>query len=109
MVSGLVGVLSVSASHVHNCAVLDDGSAWCWGDNAGGQLGDGTTSDSTTPVPVSGLGSVTAISTGALKTCAVLADQSAWCWGSSYLGDGTADGSSVPVQVSNLAGVVAEP
>ena len=37
----------------HSCAVLDDNSVSCWGRNAMGQLGDGTTTDRLTPVTVS--------------------------------------------------------
>jgi alpha-tubulin suppressor-like RCC1 family protein len=40
----LDGVGSISAGFVHSCAVTSDGTGWCWGRNAYGQLGDGTTS-----------------------------------------------------------------
>ena len=40
----------------HTCAILDDGSVACWGDNLYGQLGDGTVSDRTTPTQTSSLG-----------------------------------------------------
>jgi len=43
----------VSAGIVHSCGVTPDGRVWCWGDNSYGELGDGTTSGWTTPVPVS--------------------------------------------------------
>jgi alpha-tubulin suppressor-like RCC1 family protein len=36
----------------HLCAIKVDGSAWCWGENDFGQLGDGTTTDSDVPVRV---------------------------------------------------------
>ena len=41
-----------------------DGTAWSWGDNYDGQLGDGTTRSRTTPVPVSGLSDVIAVAGG---------------------------------------------
>ena len=38
----------------HTCAIVKNGSVWCWGDNDGGQLGNGTVTSGATPVQVSG-------------------------------------------------------
>lgn len=43
---------TVSGGFVHTCAIRVDGAPWCWGLNVLGQVGDGTTTDRWTPVPV---------------------------------------------------------
>ena len=47
---------TVSAGEYHSCAALQDGTAQCWGAAAFGQIGDGTTADTSTPVTVIGPG-----------------------------------------------------
>ena len=84
-----------------------DGSVRCWGDNADGQLGDGTTTGSSTPVPTTGITGAAEVAAGANHTCAVLDDGTGRCWGGGALGQlgrGTTVGSTAPVVVSGLAG-----
>ncbi len=52
---------SITAGYRHTCAVLSGGSVQCWGDNEFGQLGDGSTTNSSTPVTVSGITNATAV------------------------------------------------
>ena len=92
----------ISAGEFHVCALLDDDSVVCWGNNAEGQLGDGTTSHRTAPVNVSSFGSghtVSYVSAGYDHVCALLTDGGVRCWGSNnngQLGDGTSTDRSTP-------------
>jgi len=68
---GSDGTTTIAAAFMHTCA-LQGGSLKCWGANLLGQLGDGSTDDSSTPVAVSGMKSgVTAVATGHNYTCAI--------------------------------------
>jgi signal peptidase I len=103
----LTGAVAAAAGESHVCARRTDGSAVCWGRNDKGQLGDGTTSDSTSPVVVSGLGDATHIAAGAKFSCAVTGESHMYCWGdnpSGQLGTGTTAGSSHPDRVIGVAG-----
>lgn len=99
----------------HSCAQTGDGAVWCWGDNRWGQLGDGTTVASSTPIRVTGIPvaqynnpplGAKAVSTHLGRhTCALVADGSVWCWGlgsSGELGNGSVAGSTVPTRVLGL-------
>ena len=104
--------MSVGGEHV--CAIdSSDGSVWCWGRNNDGQLGNGSTTDSSTPVKVKGVGGsgfltgATAVSAGGLHTCA-LVGTNVYCWGDDYdgqLGDditlpaSSSAASTTPVEV----------
>ncbi|KAI7844168.1 hypothetical protein COHA_002303 [Chlorella ohadii] len=73
--------------------------AWCWGDGAGGELGNGGDSDQRSPVPVSGDGAFSASTGGWLHSCAITLDNETVCWGSSP-GNGFNTDSYNPVAVA---------
>jgi alpha-tubulin suppressor-like RCC1 family protein len=54
-VSGITNATAITAGYEHTCALLAGGSIDCWGWNAYGQLGDGTTDYRLTPVAVNGI------------------------------------------------------
>ena len=92
---------AVTGGNKHTCAILDDDSLKCWGENDSGQLGDGTTDDKDIPTPVDlGTGkTAVAVSAGWAHTCAILNDNTLKCWGRNnygQLGDGTTDEKDTP-------------
>jgi len=104
----VLDAVSLSAGGGHACAVHRSGEVFCWGANGRGQLGDGTTAESLTPVLVSGLDDAVSVSAGSEHTCAVRASGSAVCWGRNdegQLGGGGRVDSSIPVAVSGLSSV----
>lgn len=104
------GVVAVAGGSDHSVALLADGTVWAWGWNGYGQLGDGTTTNSSTPVQVSGLTDIVAIAVGGSHALAIRDDGSLWAWGHNgygQLGDGTKTNRSTPVEITSLADVVA--
>jgi Tfp pilus assembly protein PilX len=106
-------ITSISVGERHSCAVAD-GTAYCWGYNYYGQLGDNTTTNRYSPVAVNASGvlagkTVTSINAAEKHTCAI-ADGKMYCWGYNYYGQlgtgSTYPSSLVPVAVS-IAGVLA--
>ena len=112
-VTGLAGVVALTAGGAHHCVLKADRTASCWGKNEKGALGDGTAGTTTSkavPTTVLGLTDAVALSGGILHTCAVKANATAVCWGGNeagQLGDGTTTDQPLPTAVKGLTNVVA--
>ena len=106
-------VLTLAAGADHTCFVTEDDTAMCWGHNADGQLGDGTTIGRTVPVDVCNSGATIPCGTDVLTvaaeltagmsfTCARTTADGALCWGKDSggeLGNGSGPQSNIPVDV----------
>ncbi len=107
-----LGDVSAIAAHgfgSHGLARKSTGSVWAWGNNANGQIGDGTSINRNLPVAVGGLGNVAVVAAGASHSLAAKVDGTVWSWGRNSwggaLGDGTYIDRALPVQVMGLSGV----
>ena len=104
------GALQVSCGYTYGVALATNGTVWTWGTGPNGELGNGTTGFSYTPVQVTGLTNVTAISSGWKHILALKSGGTVWAWGKNFngeLGDGTTANRSNAVQVLNLTNIVA--
>ena len=92
-VGALTGMTAVSAGAYHSVAVRgSDGTAWAWGWNGYGNLGDATTVARHTPTRVAGLTGLTSVAAGYLHNVALTGDGRVFAWGwngTGQLGDGT--------------------
>ncbi len=94
----------------HTCAIKDDLTVACWGDNSNYALGDGTAIDRSFPVTVTGLVDVVEVSVGTTHSCARKSDGTVWCWGANDFGQIGVSGSGAfpaPTQVAGLTDVAA--
>jgi alpha-tubulin suppressor-like RCC1 family protein len=101
---------AVSAGDEFSLALKRDGSLWGWGNNREGEIGDGTSTDRSSPVRVGELTNVKAVAAGSIHTLALLANGTVWASGynaEGELGDGTNANRFSPAPVNGLTGVKA--
>ncbi len=85
----------------HTCGLRIDGTAWCWGQNDLGQVGNGTKTDQLTPAQVGASRSWTSVSAGNNASCGTRLNGSLWCWGSGDLGNGATETQLTPVRIGS--------
>lgn len=115
IVSGLpADVVTIACGRTFSFALTAGGDLWAWGNNANGQLGDGTTVAQDTPILIAGAPALVAIDGGEYfgrgHAVALAADGSVWTWGandSGQLGDGTIVDRHTPAAVPGLDPAVA--
>lgn len=96
-----VAVLGVGNGH--SCAVDPVGAAFCWGNNATGQVGNGAAANVMVPTAVSGGLTFASVAAGTGHSCGLLQSGEAYCWGvndAGQVGDGTVIPRSTPVPVT---------
>ena len=118
-VAGITDAKAVSAGWDYSCALHQDGTISCWGDNWYGQLGNGQSGDdarSSMPVQVADITDATAIASNSRHSCALREGGTISCWGNNRSGqlgnrksrdDGAEPHSSVPVEVADITDATA--
>jgi alpha-tubulin suppressor-like RCC1 family protein len=114
-VSGITNAIAVASGGGQCLALLSTGKVVAWGENNAGQLGIGSTTDQSTPVPITSLSSVVAVAAGDEDSLALIGGEAepgtVKGWGSNNQGQiGTEVGeigSTTPIKVAGLGGVTA--
>ncbi len=116
LMPGISDATAIATGAGYACALRSGGSVACWGDNGVGELGDGTTASTSTPVTVLGITDAVQVAAGENTACALLRGGAVDCWGENgygELGNGTTTGpqtcasgnacSTTPLQVPGIA------
>jgi RHS repeat-associated protein len=106
--------LAINYYDFHASVAKSDGSVWGWGDNFGGELGNGTPDDRNghpVPIQVLGvagngtLGGIQSVSAGLGNVFGLEADATVAAWGSPFLGDGSSSNNPTPVLMKGPGGI----
>ena len=110
-VANIADATAITTGSAYSCALHQNGTISCWGNNRYGQLGNETEDSSSVPVQVANIADATAITTSSEHSCALHQTGTISCWGNNeygQLGDRTVgSSSSLPVQVEGIADATA--
>jgi hypothetical protein len=105
--------IGLTAGQFHTCSLSSTGTAYCWGANADGQLGNNTVTEEHAPVEVVGVGgtgdlaNIVSLTAGQLHSCGLSTTGNVYCWGDNVdggLGDNSTTTSKTPVEVVGVGG-----
>lgn len=94
---------AITVGRDHSCALDGGGAAYCWGENARGQLGDGSRTTRPGPTPVGGAIRFRRITAGSDHTCGLVMDGLVYCWGD-YAGGSSGSGLEATVLPTRIRG-----
>ena len=98
--------VQVAAGNYFSAVLREDGTVWTWGYNSVGQLGNGTTTNQSTPKQIPGLTEVVQIAAGYQHMLVLKSDGSVWAWGQGgLLGDGSYVTRTSPIQIPGLTDI----
>lgn len=105
--TGGLDVVQLSLSYNHSCALMEDSTVRCWGDNTYASLGDGSTTNRRAPVQVVGLEGAEEICTGTMLSCARMTDGTVRCWGNNSANQASGESSRLSIlrEPTKVAGI----
>ena len=109
LISNFKNIKTVSCGYYHTIAVKKDGTVWSWGNNEYGQIGIGSTTNTSTPTKIPTLFNIQSVACGYNHTLALNNNGEVLTWGNNIngqLGDGSNFNRSTPVLVKNLKNIV---
>ncbi|HEY2824083.1 MAG TPA: Ig-like domain-containing protein [Gemmatimonadales bacterium] len=99
----LAAIATSGATSGHTCALTIEGAAYCWGDNARGELGTHDTARALAPVAVVSKAEFAAIAVGDTHTCALSTERHVLCWGDNSAGQLGNDSVADPLAIRTSA------